>query len=511
MTTADIIERLASEELPPTTMNARRLFSSFSCAHQPPSSHLPNELLSEIFLLAAHNDDQYETILTPITVSHVSARWRNVAISTGGLWSTIIITFPTSRGQLSRAVTWIKRSKTCPLDFFLDFRDPLWDWEFAESSHRFRWQDMEAILRLLIVHVRRWRRFELLADTWAPIFTFLHYSRRVDSAPMLETLSLSRCNAFFASTNATFAPKEMKAPLPLFGGLAMEQLRRVSFTGVHVDWAASSLCNLTMLEFRYLACDVTPTMEDFADILVACPDLRHLTIIGRGPRTHILPSSRNPSPVDESATDLSIKPPPFIELLHLTHFTFGFLDASYALEVLSMFSFPALENLTLEGLVDLDSLQSTDATLVLERLTRRDPPSTHPTTIPFSLSRIRSLELHGIIATKTAFLRLFNDLRSVQYLGLFNIQNDSLRALEPPTSERPSILPCAALEDLECRGVDAGVLSSVVKARSTTLPIEHVSLESDSIDSCDRQKLLDAGIKIVHDVYCDLSSTAPPS
>ncbi|KAF5376932.1 hypothetical protein D9615_007298 [Tricholomella constricta] len=515
MTIADIIQKLASEELPPTTMNARRLFGSFSCVLQPPSSHLPNELLSEIFLLAAHNaDDRYGTISTPITVSQVSTRWRNVAISTGKLWNTIIITFPTSRGQISRAITWLKRSMPYPLDFFLDFRDPSWNWELAESSHAFRWQDMEAILRLLIVHVRRWRRFELLTDTWAPIFTFLHYSRRVDSAPILETLSLSRCNAFFATKDATFAPVEMRRPLPLFGGLVMDRLREVSLTGVHVDWTASSLCHLTSLEFKYLASDVTPSKNEFIDILNACPDLRHLTIIGRGPQTRILPSSGNASPADESTTDVVPKPPQIIELSHLTSFTFGFVDSSYALEVLSMFSFPAIKKFVLEGIVDLDplSLQSLDSTPILERLAPSNPSSTNTT--PFPLSRIHSLELQGINASKATFMRLFNNLEGLEYLGLFNTENDALRALEPPSSDPPSpscTLPCPTLEDLACRNMDPGILAGAVQARLELSPLQHVSFESKDINPDDQRKLLDAGVQIVRDATgnsSDLSSTA---
>ncbi|KAF8060749.1 hypothetical protein FPV67DRAFT_1423717 [Lyophyllum atratum] len=481
-------------------MNARRLFGSLSGLHRPPLSVLPNELLSEIFLRATHDaSDRYESISTPITISQVSSRWRHVAISTRALWSTIIITFPTSRDQLSRAVTWLKRSQSYPLDIFLDFRDPSWDWELPESAHTFRWQDMEAILRLILTHVKRWKRFKLLTDTWAPIFTFLYYTRRVMSAPILESLSLSRCNAFFASKDAKFAPVEMKNSIPLFGGLALEKLREVSLTGVHVDWAKSSLYKLTALELMYLACDVTPSLDEFTNILTACPDLQHLTIVGRGPRIDLLPSGDSPIHGD-GADDVSTKPLRIIKLSQLISFTFGFLDVDYALKILSLFSFPAIEDLVLEGLMDLDplTLQNLDASPILRRLSRRNPSTDSPT--PIQLSQIHSLKLIGINASKDTFLRLFDDLHDLEYLALHNTRNEALQALAPSPPDSPSrALHCATLKELECRHMDSEILHDVVLARAEISQLEHVCFKSDDINPDEWTKLLDAGVKVIRE------------
>ncbi|KAG5638223.1 hypothetical protein H0H81_001224 [Sphagnurus paluster] len=457
----------------------------------------------KIFLLAVDDtEDRYETILRPIIISQVSTRWRNVAISTGALWSNIILTFPTSRGQLSRAITWLKRSRSYPLAIYLDFRDPSWDWDLAESSHPFRWQDMEALLRLLILHVKRWKQFELLTDTWAPIFTVLHYSRRVNSAPILESLSLSRCNAFFASKNATFAPVGMKTPVPLFGGIVLGRLREVAFTGVHVDWSESQLRNLTTLELRYLASDVTPTKVEFANILDSCPSLRHLSLIGRGPRADT-PTSGNSSPVSENA---EATPPPsrIIELKFLASFTFGFVEAGYACEVLSMLSLPNIKELSLIGLGDLDTLAfygADDATPILELLTRRDHHSTSTETT-FPISNIHSLKLDSIYADKTAFIRFFHETHKLHYLGLFNSQHDSLIALQPHSYDSHSsnfCLPCPTLRYLECRNTDPQMLLDVVELRSATSPLDHITLELEDVTPEIRQKLLDAGVGVTLD------------
>ncbi|GLB36832.1 hypothetical protein LshimejAT787_0311190 [Lyophyllum shimeji] len=408
------------------------------------------------------------------------------------------MTFPTSYYQLSRAVAWLRRSKSSPLDIFLDFRDPSWDWEFPETSHTFRWQDMEAILRLIIPHVKKWKRFELLTDTWAPIFTFLYYTRKVVSAPMLESLSLFRCNAFFASKDATFAPVEMKCPIPLFGGLSLQRLREVSLTGVHVDWARSALCSLTALELMYLASDVMPSLDEFTNMLNACPDLRRLTLIGRGPRIDSLPSG------DSSITDqLDLDMPPrTIELSRLAKFTFGFLDTDYAPKVLSLFSFPAIEELVLDGLAELDpmSSQNLDATPVLRQLAGRDLSTnsgfSSPPNLP--LSRLRSLKLIGIKAGPSTFSRLFAGLHDLEYLGLYNTQNEALQALAPPPSNALSdTLPCATLKQLECRDMDPEILRDLMLARAEVSPLERVLFRADNVTCDQRRKLTDAGINVM--------------
>ena len=114
---------------------------------------------------------------------------------------------------------------------------------------------MEAVIRLLLPHVTRWQRFELLTDTWAPIFTFLWYTRRVESAPMLRSIALSRGNTYFAAEGQGFEPATLKQPVPLFGDIALDNLREVSFAGVHVDWSKSALRNLVAFELKYHARD----------------------------------------------------------------------------------------------------------------------------------------------------------------------------------------------------------------------------------------------------------------
>ena len=491
-------------------MNPKRLYGSLSICKRSLPHNLPSELLSYIFSIATDCcEERYEAILTPITMSHVCSRWREVAISAGGLWTKFSLTFPTYRGQLSRTMTWLSRSRTYPIDILLDFRDPLWDWD--EHSHVFHWQDMESIVRLFLTHVKRWHHFELLTDTWAPIFTFLWYTRGVESAPLLRSISLSRCNAYFASKGEIFQPVELKEPIPLFGGLTLNKLRDVSLSGVHVDWARSSLRDLTKLELRYLASDVIPSKDEFIDILAGCSDLRHLSITGWGPRFDKVPipgsTSGNEDVPKESRR--TIQP---IQLRHLLSFSLGFVDVNYALKLLSLFSFPSIETLALEDVsFSLNPFERQDATPILDWLAPIHESSDSSKRLSHTrhgfLGSIISLQLHGIHSNESAFSNFFLALPSLQHLGVTGIPDNALHALAPhPSSETTSHrYPCPALRKLDCRNVDCTILVDVVRSRGQAIgvsPLDAVSFDSSSDNAhhptpADRLKLNEAGIKVL--------------
>ncbi|KAE9411188.1 hypothetical protein BT96DRAFT_911843 [Gymnopus androsaceus JB14] len=90
-------------------------------AHRPPSlNRLPVELLSAIFLISqafelSENEENEEEVSLPFEfrISHVSQRFRHVALSTGQMWCSILIEPGHSPSlQAARLV----RSKECPLD-----------------------------------------------------------------------------------------------------------------------------------------------------------------------------------------------------------------------------------------------------------------------------------------------------------------------------------------------------------------------------------------------------------
>ncbi|PBK64668.1 hypothetical protein ARMSODRAFT_1087800 [Armillaria solidipes] len=171
---------------------------------------LPVEILAEIFILAAddgHCVDNLDTRQSiPRVVSHVCQLWRNVALSTSTLWSTLYFDdttrrrndpFPTELLQM-----YLERSKQSPLSFSVNSsNDVTFVLEcFASDFHRLHTLEMTLCLP-------GWKTLsELVADV--PKLTILHLSfegayihwRRVDgweepvkvflSAPLLNDVRL---------------------------------------------------------------------------------------------------------------------------------------------------------------------------------------------------------------------------------------------------------------------------------------------------------------------------------
>lgn len=414
------------------------------------------------------------------------------------------MSFPSSSEQFSHIMTWLSRSKTYPLNLLLDFRDPKWDWE--EHSHTFGWQGMSTVLLMLLPHVKRWRCFELLTDTWAPIFAFLWHTRNVVSAPMLQTIALSRCNAYFACKGEVFQPQSLKQPVPLFGGLELENLRHVSLSGVHVDWAKSALSHLVELEFKYHASDVMPSLNQFVNILARCPDLQALSIVGCGPRLNLnLTANELEKPINLTKLRRSIQLP------HLTHFSFGFVDVEYSVELISLLSFPALEELVIEDVsTSLHPSDPQDATTLLEWLvsahTSNCPLSSHTATCcsitSFPLARIDSLELQGVRASEATFSRFLGQFVSLKRLHVSDTSTDVLRALGPASLD--SACPFPHLVELSARNVAPTAFLNAVKARlsfaDVVMPLTKIHLEplcTQSISEVERAALADAGVHLL--------------
>ena len=86
---------------------------------------LPQELLSDIFLLCDHTSDTSPTSFA-WTVAHVCSRWRQTAFNTPRLWSTIILDVSSLHvikhrldSRLQFLDTCLALSKTVPINFIV--------------------------------------------------------------------------------------------------------------------------------------------------------------------------------------------------------------------------------------------------------------------------------------------------------------------------------------------------------------------------------------------------------
>ena len=126
-------------------------------ARSTPIAQLPVELLSYIFVLGAHTPDPDRTsedgygpeqensddispclassATSPDVFAAVNRHWREIAIATPQLWTRICVTIGDvmRRGPPFSAVSrYVSRSGRCPLDIFIDGRDP--EWDFSETE-----------------------------------------------------------------------------------------------------------------------------------------------------------------------------------------------------------------------------------------------------------------------------------------------------------------------------------------------------------------------------------------
>ncbi|KAF8628780.1 hypothetical protein AX15_003720 [Amanita polypyramis BW_CC] len=431
----------------------------------PSSIHrFPDEVLSHIFhLCILHNHESNEQQLSPRTLTHICKRWAQVALSNSSLWCNIMMSVPLTSAQLFETNLLLLRSKTYPIDIELDFRDPFWDWD--EDTHQIGFLEMSIVIRTLIPHVDRWRTLTVLTDTWLPIFCLLFTtSSTVLSAPVLTSISLSRCNAYFAAKGEAFKPESLKTPFKLFGGIPLTQLRQLSLVGVHVDWGRSHLVDLHQLELKYHANDVTPSLDEFMRMLSACPRLTKLSIIGSGPQFEY-----------ETQSPLSIQSPrPVITLEHLTRFAYGFVDVTYAVEFLSLFHFPALRELELEDVsLTLNPYEERDASTVLKFLavSRKGSDTEAPAAQGIPLDQVTSLQLRGLCAGQDDFVSFLSHMTNLERLALSDVGDEAVLSL----TSRPISLDGtytanvigANLEALHCVDVlDYRAVTEAIVARS---------------------------------------------
>jgi hypothetical protein len=395
----------------------------------------------------------------------------------------------------------------------MDCRDPEWDWD--EENHQFGWSAMQSILEQLLPHADRWETLDILTDTWLPIYSFLRItsSNNITRLPHLRSISLSRCNAYFAATSQTFQPLAFAEPITLFGGAAIPKLREVCLVGVHVDWDSSPLQDLTTLEFKYHAHNVLPTLAQFNAILDNCPRLEQLAILGWGPRLEANPQ------VDVTA----------IVLPSLRKISFGFVDISYGTQLLSMLQVPSLKELSLEDIrstVTPYPMDIHDSTQLLHWLYTSQPAArasfastTSDPSLPINpipLQAVQFLELHNIYSNETTFASFFQCFPGVTSLKCVEVADEALLALGLFTIDDPRRLQndrtgsrvgchCPALQMLHCQDATPQVLVDLVAERAvigSVPPLRSVTLEyarnlKPTYDSEEYARLERTGIRVL--------------
>lgn len=160
---------------------------------------LPVEIVSRIFLTPFDEDgDDVEVNASPqhhpITISHVSRRWRDIALSTPMLWTEIDLVHDVDGFPLSRL--FVERSAECSLTIYMQFDSPAgMEVEDAKVGGAFE---------VIVPHMRRWRNL-FFGTVYLNSFRHLSEHEQSFSAPQLECLHLS-CESTSAPPIITIAP-----------------------------------------------------------------------------------------------------------------------------------------------------------------------------------------------------------------------------------------------------------------------------------------------------------------
>ncbi|KAI0312632.1 hypothetical protein OF83DRAFT_625709 [Amylostereum chailletii] len=245
-----------------------------------PLCRFPPEILSYIFSLVdwrpGHHSIFYHgssisPICSPIrlgwiVVTHVCRRWRQVALASATLWSTIDFKL-----GAKWAMETLTRSRKCPIFYHVDEGDPL--------------QYHKAILPRHLSHIKSLTMHEQsnAVDVIA--------SECVAPAPILESF---HCHRYCEDPDA---PVAVCLPVNLFAGHA-PRLRIMKLDNVVPSWACTAFSNLEHLSISSpmpelpsnAAPIVHPEYELFYDFLERMPGLRQLSLQWCFPSRHDHPT-----------------------------------------------------------------------------------------------------------------------------------------------------------------------------------------------------------------------------
>ncbi|PPQ65841.1 hypothetical protein CVT26_000775 [Gymnopilus dilepis] len=257
------------------------------------------------------SEDDEPKVPFQVLVSQVCRRWREVAVESPTLWTTLKFV---GRPRLEKAKVYLSRAQNLPLTIYIDCTfpesvdeedhpdHPLYSDNEARRQRRAQscedpdcshdqddddipkvefisQQQLSQILDLIEPEVSHWQLFDFRASTYGYVSLLLSRLHKLPSAPLLETLQI--CHFEDCEDFEFFSGDDKTSFLP-FHGIA-PNLRDAVFWGVHIQWDGPLLRNLQNLELSYHSKDVRPSYKAFVDIINSSPDLHTLILSLSGP------------------------------------------------------------------------------------------------------------------------------------------------------------------------------------------------------------------------------------
>jgi F-box-like len=234
---------------------------------------VPDDVLAEIFqagtLLCRDSVDDHAVgfdftpkLPFPNLVSSVSRRWRDVALSSPRLWTTIVFNCDRMTNYEGPSL-WIERSGACLLDITISVSP----WNFWEPS------DLKSAMDQIIPHISRWYRFTvetLSQNTFETVVAPL----RTASAPYLRDLKMISDKD--GSLSATDVTSNICDHIFTGGAPSLAEARLIGPYCMYTP----PFTRLTYLQLGgcNLSVDITITADCLRDLLTASPFLTDLIL-----------------------------------------------------------------------------------------------------------------------------------------------------------------------------------------------------------------------------------------
>ncbi|KIK81346.1 hypothetical protein PAXRUDRAFT_761602 [Paxillus rubicundulus Ve08.2h10] len=416
-----------------------------------------------------------------IIVSHVCRHWRSVAFSTPSLWTYIAVP-PCARSPYEHVSTLLERSKSLPIDIFIDCEprdrdeDSVSEDEDEDGPSE---ADLKLLFALLVPHVHRWRSMEVQVLSYEHMYAFLTAVSDSSVAPASQLATLQLYHHDEEEESFSSANPNLSKHFTLFGGSA-PCLKNLALWGVHVDWSQSwltSASNLVALDLEYHAEDVRPSWTAFTTILRGAPALESLSLRSSGPSGNPAHWVIEPNPAH---TDGDLNDP--IQLLKLTDLDLAFHSPAYASGLLRKLHIPALRSLALD-------FEDGDYT---EFITHLAEPTTTVGPLPANeqprslLSGIETLKISGLPCSDQSVLTLYGELNILDGLNLsMDYLSDvflDLLCMPTRTFVGHNFIWLPRLKTLFVSGTSGNKIREVVQnRRDAGVPLKSIYVE----ESCD--------------------------
>ncbi|KAF7305764.1 hypothetical protein HMN09_00730100 [Mycena chlorophos] len=388
-----------------------------------PIDRLPNDLLAEVFMHTlcfngfGSSTERSRLPLEPLTVSHVSRRWRSTALSHSALWSTIWLDRP-RLAHLHMLELWLERSQSAKLVIYLRQAPP--NSQFSDPNE---YELTEQILNRLRAELHRWYRITLFF-AHGPQNALLLLPQDRTAAPLLSHVHL-------ATNELWDRPSRIQAETTLHSYASVKSLVvHQSTLQIHVDWN-----NLSELDTNQVGSPVANYMA----VLKLCRSLTRAefrVVPDRPDAPFVRPSLRVGLPNLASLT------------LHLDH-----TDAGPLFDCLVL---PVLQNLVLRYARSPHRSNDPNAlrlllarsgpSCILKRFSLQDNPRTRDPNAAYHLAFLHSPQMAGLIEL---FLQVDLCDAVLRFLTLGDAEDGTPRNLPDLLVLSLSDLKGDHLEDLE--------------------------------------------------------------